>query len=75
MKGIPSAARTPVGWRRREAVLAWIMLAPALVVVVGLIGFPVVYNLWLSFHSVSLGRLGEGAAFVGLVGRARERLG
>lgn len=70
MKGIPSAARTPVGWRRREAVLAWIMLAPALVVVVGLIGFPVVYNLWLSFHSVSLGRLGEGAAFVGLANYA-----
>ena len=65
MKG--SAARTslrPGSMRRREALLAWAMLSPALVVVVGIVAFPVLYNLWMSFHSVSLGALGRKSAFV-----------
>jgi len=64
MKAVSGAARMPMTGRRREVLLAWVMLAPALAVVVGLIAFPVLYNLWLSCHSVSLGRLGEGAEFV-----------
>ena len=60
------AVPTRVGvMRRREVLLAWIMLAPALVVVVGIVAFPVVYNLWLSFHSGGLGALGGKTAFVG----------
>jgi len=51
--------------RRREVLLAWIMLAPALIVVVGLVAFPVVYNVWLSFRSGGLGALGGKSAFVG----------
>lgn len=70
MKPIPGVVLRPMTRRRREVLLAWMMLAPALVVVVGLIAFPVLYNVWLSFHSVSLGRLGAGAAFVGLANYA-----
>jgi len=70
MKAVSDVARMPMTGRRREVLLAWAMLAPALMVVVGLIAFPVLYNLWLSFHSVSLGRLGKGAALVGFANYA-----
>jgi N,N'-diacetylchitobiose transport system permease protein len=48
-------ARKPMaalGSRRFDArVLPWLLLAPALLVMVGLIGYPIIRTVWLSLHS------------------------
>jgi multiple sugar transport system permease protein len=40
--------------KAQEARLGYILIAPAFLLVVAVIAYPVVYNLWLSFHDVSL---------------------
>jgi len=52
--------------RRREAFLAYTLIIPSLVVIFGIIIFPLFYNIWLSFHHVTLGNLGSKAPFAGL---------
>ncbi len=57
--------------RRAEERLAWALLALPLVSVVGVVAFPLVYNLWTSLHEVRLGTLGGPAPFAGLANYVR----
>jgi len=51
--------------RRQEELLAYLFMCPAVLVVVGVVLFPVVYNIWISFYDVTLANLTRGAPFVG----------
>jgi len=52
----------------REARLAWYLTSPTALIVFGLVVFPVVFSVWLSFHDVTLRNLGDvfHAPYVGL---------
>jgi multiple sugar transport system permease protein len=52
----------------REARLAWMLILPTAVIVFGLVLFPAVFSIWISFHRVGLENLGNvfRAPFVGL---------
>jgi multiple sugar transport system permease protein len=53
--------------QQREARLAYWFVVPTFAIVFGLVIYPALYNIWISFHEVTLGNLGEGGApFVGL---------
>lgn len=63
------------GWSRRwnsqssrEARLAWALILPTAVIVFGLIIFPAIYSIWISFHKVGLADLNDvfNTPFVGL---------
>jgi multiple sugar transport system permease protein len=66
--------RPPVSRRRwhsleaREARLAWVLIAPTALIVFGLIIFPAIFSIWISFAHVTLGNLHDvfHAPFVGL---------
>jgi len=50
---------TPVRVRRRrlsEPSFAFLLNAPALLAIVGLVGYPIAYSLWLSLHRYNLKR-------------------
>ncbi len=51
---------------QQESRLAYIFLFPSLLVVLGVILFPLGYNIWMSVHRVSLMNLGEAAPFNGI---------
>jgi ABC-type sugar transport system permease subunit len=56
-------------WRKRfdHGILPWLMLTPALVLIFGLVGYPIVRTLWLSFRDAGLEAVGGGESpFVGL---------
>jgi multiple sugar transport system permease protein len=57
--------RTPL--ERREARLAYAMIVPTFAIVIGLVIFPVVFNVWISLHRVGLDNLNDvfRAPFVG----------
>ncbi|MFL7838161.1 MAG: carbohydrate ABC transporter permease [Candidatus Promineifilaceae bacterium] len=52
----------------REARLAWALILPTAVIVFGLIIFPAIYSIWISFHKVGLGDLNDvfNTPYVGL---------
>jgi multiple sugar transport system permease protein len=52
----------------REARLAWILILPTALIVFGLVIFPAIFSIWISFHDVGLGNLNDvfRAPFVGL---------
>ncbi|MFN2106443.1 MAG: carbohydrate ABC transporter permease [Candidatus Promineifilaceae bacterium] len=52
----------------REARLAWALILPTAVIVFGLIVFPAIYSIWISFHRVGLEDLNDvfNTPFVGL---------
>ncbi len=52
----------------REARLAWALILPTAVIVFGLIVFPAIYSVWISFHKVGLEDLNDvfNTPFVGL---------
>ncbi len=52
----------------REARLAWILILPTALIVFGLVLFPAIFSIWISFHDVGLGNLGNvfNTEFVGL---------
>ena len=52
----------------REARLAWILILPTALIVFGLVIFPAIFSIWISFRSVGLGDLSNvfRAPFVGL---------
>ncbi len=54
--------------REKEARLAWVLVAPTALIVFGLVLFPAIFSIWISFHDVGLGNLSNvfGAEFVGL---------
>jgi multiple sugar transport system permease protein len=66
-----SAASSGRRWNSleaREARLAWILILPTALIVFGLVVFPAVFSIWISFHDVGLGNLNDvfRAPFVGL---------
>ena len=54
--------------KMREQRLAWTLIAPTAIIVMGLVLFPAIFNIWISFHKVNLGTLRDvlGAPFNGL---------
>jgi ABC-type sugar transport system permease subunit len=52
----------------REARLAWMLIAPTSIIVFGLVLFPAVFSIWISFRDVGLNNLNDvfNAPFVGL---------
>jgi multiple sugar transport system permease protein len=54
--------------RAREARLAWALILPTALIVFGLVIFPALFNIWISFHSVGLDNLNDvfHAPFTGL---------
>jgi len=52
-------------YNKKEVLLAFIFLLPSFLIIFGLILYPVLYSLYMSFHSFSLRRPGE-IAFIGL---------
>jgi multiple sugar transport system permease protein len=54
--------------RARETRLAWTLISPTLLIVFGLVVFPAIFSIWISFHDVGLDNLGDvfHAKFVGL---------
>jgi len=57
----------------REARLAWLLTSPTGLIVFGLVIFPVVFSIWISFHDVTLRNLNDvfHAPFVGFENYAR----
>ena len=54
--------------KTRETRLAWFLIAPTALIVFGLIIFPAIFSVWVSFHDVGLHNLNDvfNAPFVGL---------
>lgn len=54
--------------RARESRLAWLLTSPTGLVVFGLVIFPAIFSIWISFHDVTLRNLNDvfHAPFVGL---------
>jgi len=52
----------------REARLAWVLVLPTALIVFGLVVFPAIFSIWISFRDVTLGNLNDvfRAPFVGL---------
>lgn len=70
-----SAQKTKLPARRRwrsiraqEARLAWVLILPTALIVFGVVLFPAIFSIWISFHDVGLKELGDvfSAEFVGL---------
>lgn len=70
-----SAKTSPSSFRRRwnslqarEARLAWMLILPTALIVFGLVLFPAIFSVWISFRDVGLKNLGDvfHAPFVGL---------
>ncbi len=55
------------GLEAREARLAWILTSPTAFIVFGLVIFPAIFSIWVSFHDVTLGNLDDvfRAKFIG----------
>ncbi|HEX32416.1 MAG TPA: sugar ABC transporter permease, partial [Candidatus Acetothermia bacterium] len=51
----------------RESRLAWLLTSPTALIVFGLIIFPAIFSIWISFHDVTLRNLNDvfHAPFVG----------
>lgn len=43
----------------QEARLAWLLIAPTLIIVFGLVMFPAIFSVWISFHKVNLSNLND----------------
>jgi multiple sugar transport system permease protein len=56
------------GVEAREARLGVTLLSPTALIVFGLVIFPAIFSIWVSFHQVTLGNLDDvfNAQFVGL---------
>lgn len=59
---------TGSGMGAREARLAWLLILPTLIIVFGLVLFPAIFSIWISFRNVGLNNLNNvfTAPFVGL---------
>jgi multiple sugar transport system permease protein len=55
----------------KDSTLAYMLVAPTMLVIFGLLGYPVLYSLWLSVHDVQLTRPQTGQPFVGLTNYLR----
>lgn len=59
--------------RSREARLGWLLISPTALIVFGLVVFPAIFSVWISFHDVGLKELGNvfDAPYVGLANYER----
>ena len=60
MAGARSVSTPKSRWnslRSREARLAWLLILPTALIVFGLVIFPAIFNIWISFHQVGLNNL------------------
>lgn len=62
---VGEVSRHPRARRMRIDFFPYLMLAPALLVLAVIFLYPLLYSLWLSFHSFNLNRPGRGIRFVG----------
>lgn len=55
-------------FEEKEARLAYLLIIPTFIIVVGLVIFPAVFSIWISFHNVTLANINDvfHAKFVGL---------
>src|SRR4051794_10719105 len=64
---VPTLRRSPKGglrrWTEREAVFSWLMIIPPALFLVLLVGYPLVYGIWLSLESRPVAKAGT---FVGM---------
>ncbi len=51
--------RRKLSLHAQEAGLAWILILPTALIVFGLVLFPAFYNIWISFHKVTLANLND----------------
>lgn len=54
MADAATVTRRTLSPKQQEARLGWILVAPAIIIIGGLIFYPIVYNVYLSFFDVSL---------------------
>ncbi len=71
MTASSATARSDRHWnslRARETRLAWGLILPTAIIVFGLVIFPAIFSIWISFHDVGLGNINAvfQAPFVGL---------
>jgi multiple sugar transport system permease protein len=61
------------GMRGKETRLAWALISPTALIVFGLVIFPAVFSIWVSFHDVGLNNLNDvfHAPFVGFENYAK----
>jgi ABC-type sugar transport system permease subunit len=64
--GSGGARRSPGGRRRGEQRLGYLLVAPAVIALLAITGFPLVYNVWNSFHTVQLADPAAGHGFSGV---------
>ena len=64
----PTSRRRWNSLKAREARLAWVLILPTALIVFGLVVFPAIFSVWISFHDIGLGNLNDvfHAPFVGL---------
>lgn len=64
----PSRGQRWTSLQAREARLAWALILPTAFIVFGLVIFPAIFSIWISFHNIGLGNLNDvfHAPFVGL---------
>jgi multiple sugar transport system permease protein len=64
----PPARRRGLSIRAQETRLAWMLISPTALIVFGVVLFPAIFSIWISFHDVGLKELGNvfQAEFVGL---------
>ena len=63
-----SGSRRWYSLKAREARLAWFLILPTALIVFGLVVFPAIFSIWISFRNVTLGNLNDvfHAPFMGL---------
>jgi multiple sugar transport system permease protein len=72
--GVTTRTTAASGTRRwysieaQEARLAWVLILPTFIIVFGLVVFPAIFSVWVSFHDIGLHNLNDvfNAPFVGL---------
>jgi len=59
--------RSGLSMQTKEARLGWAMVSPTFLIVFGLVVFPAIFSIWVSFHDVGLNNLNDvlNAPFVG----------
>jgi multiple sugar transport system permease protein len=67
---VPAAGKTPRGaWKKRCT--PYVLLAPSLLLFVGILIYPLAYSLYLSLHSYQLGAAVASAKFIGVANYLR----
>jgi multiple sugar transport system permease protein len=62
MAAVPRQPSPPSAWnslKARETRLAWGLILPTAIIVFGLVLFPAIFSIWISFHQVSLKNLND----------------